>query len=106
MVIDKRLTIWYNLSMENQSTDIHDGDTVIRTNSEEIITLVVRNEFVPEGDHIEIKVTKEGIKMERWNAGLNAFSHAFAVNFSEDFGSYETDIYEDEDESEDEEEVA
>jgi len=104
MVIDKRLTIWYNLSMENQTVDIHDGDLLIRTNSEEIITLVVRNEFVPEGDHIEIKVTKEGIKMERWNANLNAFSHAFAVNFSEDFGSYETDIYEDE--IEDEEEAA
>lgn len=91
----------------DQSIDIHEGDLLIRTNSEEDITLVVRNEFIPEGDHIEIKVTKDGVKIERWDVSRNQFVQAYAVDFAEDFNN-EGDIYEDEpedDEPEDDQEA-
>ena len=62
-----------------------------------LVTLIVTNPSLPTTDHIEVKVTREGIIIERWDAANVRFVNAYGVTFATDFnGTQGGDIYSDE----------
>jgi hypothetical protein len=67
-----------------QRIDIYE-DGLSFKDTTKLVTLVVKNDSIPACDHIEIKVTEEGVKIERWDDVNNRFVHAYCVTFDEDF---------------------
>ena len=65
------------------------GDLVHTTESDEA-TLVVTHEDFPEGTHLEIKVTDEGVIMEMWSDKRGEFYNSSHALF-EDLGFDEDD---------------
>jgi hypothetical protein len=67
-----------------QRTDIH-ADGVSFKETTKPVMLVVKNDSIPACDHIEIKVTQEGVIIERWDETNCRFVHAYGLTFDEDF---------------------
>ena len=67
-----------------QRIDIH-ADGLNFTETTKPVMLVVKNDSIPACDHIEIKVTSEGVIIERWDDVNNRFVHAYGLTFDEDF---------------------
>jgi hypothetical protein len=67
-----------------QRIDIH-ADGVSFTETTEPVMLVVKNDSIPACDHIEIKVTHEGVIIERWDETNCRFVHAYGLIFDKDF---------------------
>jgi hypothetical protein len=61
-----------------------------------LVTLIVTNPSLPSSDHIEVKVSRKGIIIERWDAQHVRFVNAYAVVFATDFNGVENDAYADE----------
>jgi hypothetical protein len=61
-----------------------------------LVTLIVRNGFIPACDHLEVKVSRKGIIIERWDAQHVRFINAYEVNFATDFNGAPDDEYADE----------
>jgi hypothetical protein len=67
-----------------QRIDIR-ADGLSFTETTKPVMLVVKNDSIPARDHIEIKVTKEGVIIERSDDVNNRFVHAYGLTFDEDF---------------------
>lgn len=66
-----------------------------------LVTLIVTNGFIPACDHLEVKVSRKGIIIERLDAQHARFINAYEVMFATDFNGVENDAYADESDGDD-----
>ena len=68
----------------NQTIDIQVNENSIGT-TEDAIQLVIKNDFLPAIDHIVVRISTEGIVIERLDVANNRYVNAYCVVFAQDF---------------------
>jgi len=85
--------------MEPQIIVVHDTEL-----AEGKVTLVITNGHIAPANHVEVKVTTDGVMVELWDAEQNCYRNAYMVTFADHFTAETEPLDEDaalEDEPED-----
>ncbi len=99
----------YNMDGRFPEEDNHDYSQTIAiqvngaycSETTHLVTLIVTNPHLPAEDHIEVKVSREGVIIERWDVANKRFVNAYQVTFATDFNGEPDDDYADEKDGDD-----